>query len=157
MNLSKYLQSIPLFNEMSNEELKVLEKAMVIKDYPDNHPFVYEEKNSDKFYIILEGEVDITHEKGTESGIQRISTMGPGSLIGLHSLIGHYRPLVSCHATGKVKVAYLPGTAFNLLYNFDTQLPHHFQMAVARQLAVDYRNVVAKLKEMMVDDSATSE
>jgi len=153
MNLSKYLQSIPLFNEMSNEELKVLEKAMVIKDYPDSHPFVYEEKNNDKFYIILEGEVDITHEKGTESGIQRISTMGPGSLIGLHSLIGHYRPLVSCHATGKVKVAYLPSTAFNLLYNFDTQLPHHFQMAVASQLAIDYRNVVAELKEMMAEDA----
>ncbi len=157
MNLTKYLQTIPLFSEMSNDELKVLEQAMVIKDYPDSHPFVYEEKNTDKFYVILEGEVEITHEKDTEPGIQQISIMGPGNLIGLHSLIGHYRPIVSCHATGSVKVAYLPRTAFNLLYNFDTQLPHHFQMAVARQLAVDYRHIVAELREMMVDDKAGPE
>ncbi len=157
MNLSKYLQSVPLFSEMSNEELKVLEKAMVIKDFPDSHPFVYEEKNTDKLYIILEGEVEITHEKGTEPGMQRISTMGPGSLIGLHSLIGHYRPIVSCHATGRVKVAYLPGSAFNLLYNFDTHLPHHFQMVVARQLAADYRNIVSELREMMIEDNAKFE
>ncbi|NOY15529.1 MAG: cyclic nucleotide-binding domain-containing protein [Gammaproteobacteria bacterium] len=153
MNLIEYLQSVPLFSEMSNEELKVLEKVMVIKDYSDSHPFVYEEKNTDKFYIILEGEVEISHEKGTEPGTQRISTMGPGSLIGLHSLIGHYRPIVSCHGMGNVKVAYLPSSAFNLLYNFDTHLPHHFQMVVARQLATDYRNIVNELREMMLADS----
>jgi len=157
MNLVKYLQSVPLFSEMSNDELKVLEKAMVIKDYPDSHPFVYEEKNTDKFYIILEGEVDITHEKGTEHGMQCVSTMGPGSLIGLHSLIGHYRPIVSCHAKGNLKVAYLPGSAFNLLYNFNTRLPHHFQMVVARQLATDYRNIVSELREMMIEDNAKLE
>lgn len=157
MSLIDYLQTVPMFNEMSNEELKVLEKVMVIKDYPDSYPFVYEEKNTDKFYIILEGEVDITHEKGTERGKQRVSTMGPGSLIGLHSLIGHYRPIVSCHAKRAVKVAYLPRTAFNLLYNFNTNLPHHFQMVVARQLATDYRNIVGELKEMMLEDGSASQ
>lgn len=153
MNFNAYLQSIPLFSEMTNDELRTLEKSMVIEDYPDNHRFISNEHHNDTIYLIIEGEVEVSHEKGSEHGMQRISTMGPGSLIGLHSLIGHYRPIVSCYAKGAVKAAYLPGSAFNLLYQYNTRLPHHFQMVVAKQLAADYRNIVGELKEMMLADN----
>jgi signal-transduction protein with cAMP-binding, CBS, and nucleotidyltransferase domain len=153
MNFNAYLQSIPLFSEMTNEEMRTLEKSMVIKDYPDSHRFISEDRHTDTIYLILEGEVEVSHEKSTERGLQRISTMGPGSLIGLHSLIGHYRPIVSCHAKGNVKAAYLPSSAFNLLYQYNTRLPHHFQMVVAKQLAADYRNIVGELRGMMIPEN----
>ena len=149
MRLFEYLQTVPLFSGLTNDELKTLDQAMVVQDYPDDHLFVAENKNPDGLYIILEGSVEITHEKHTERGMQRISTMGPGSMLGLHGLIAHARPIVSCEAQGKVKAAFLPGSAFNLLYQSNTRLPHHFQMTIAKQLAADYRNIVGELKEMM--------
>ncbi|MEA1888298.1 MAG: cyclic nucleotide-binding domain-containing protein [Pseudomonadota bacterium] len=152
MNIDEHLLSIPLFSEMTNDELKILGQSMVVKDYPDKHQFISEEGSTNTFYVILEGEVGITHEKDTERGLQRVSIVGPGSMIGLHKLIGHHRPIVSCHAKGKVKAAFLPGSAFNLLYQFNTRLPHHFQMIIAKQLAADYRNIVVELKEMMLED-----
>lgn len=148
-----YLQSIPLFSEMTNDELRTLEQSMVIEDYPDEYQFIAEEQKADKLYVIIQGEVEITHEKDTERGLQRVSTMGPGNLIGLHSLIGHNRPIVSCHAKGNVKAAYLPSSAFNLLYQYNTRLPHHFQTIIAKQLASDYRNIVGELREMMLEDN----
>ncbi|MFW2439768.1 MAG: Crp/Fnr family transcriptional regulator [Arenicellales bacterium] len=154
MNIDEYLLSVPLFSEMTNDELKILGQSMVVKDFPDKHLFITEEGSTDTFYIILEGKVKITHEKDTERGLQRVSTVGAGGMIGLHSLIGHHRPIVSCHADGAVKAAFLPSSAFNLLYQYNTRLPHHFQMIVARQLAADYRNIVSELKEMMLEDNA---
>lgn len=154
MNIDEYLQSVPLFSEMTNDELKILGQSMVVKDYPDSYLFISEDGNTDTFYVILEGEVEITHEKDTERGLQRVSTIGQGGMMGLHSLIAHHRPIVSCHAKGKVKAAFLPSSAFNLLYQYNTRLPHHFQMIVAKQLAADYRNIVDELREMMLTDDA---
>lgn len=153
MNTYEYMQSIPLFSEMTNDELKTLAQSMILKDFPDKHVFISEDRSSDTLYIILEGEIEITHEKDTERGLQSVSTLGPGGLIGLHSLIQHYKPIVTCQARGKVKAASLPSSAFNLLYQYNTHLPHHFQINVAKQLAADYRNIVKELKEMMLSDS----
>jgi signal-transduction protein with cAMP-binding, CBS, and nucleotidyltransferase domain len=153
MSMYEYMQSIPLFSEMTNDELKTLSQSMVVKDYPDKHVFISEDHSSDTLYVILEGEIEITHEKDTERGLQRVSTLGPGGIIGLHSLIEHYRPIVSCQARGNVKAAFLPSYAFNLLYQYNTGLTHHFQLNVAKQLATDYRNIVKELKEMMLSDS----
>ena len=150
MKLFEYLQTVPLFSGLSNDELKILDQAMVLKDYPDDHLFVAENKNPDGLYIILEGDVEITHEKHSEQGMQRVSSMGPGSMLGLHGLIAHARPIVSCQGQGKVKAAYLPSSAFNLLYQSNSRLPHHFQMTIAKQLAADYRNIIGELKEMML-------
>jgi signal-transduction protein with cAMP-binding, CBS, and nucleotidyltransferase domain len=150
MNLFDYLQTIPLFSEMTNDELRTLDQSMVLKDYPDHHLLVAENKKPDGLYIILEGNVEVLHEKNTERGMQRVSSMGPGSMLGLHGLITHARPIVTCQAQGKIKAAFLPSSAFNLLYQFNSRLPHHFQMTIAKQLAADYRNIVGELKGMML-------
>ncbi|HDH08562.1 MAG TPA: hypothetical protein ENG96_03665, partial [Gammaproteobacteria bacterium] len=65
MNIDEYLQSVPLFSEMTNDELKILGQSMVVKDYPDKYLFISEEGSADTFYVILEGEIEITHEKDT--------------------------------------------------------------------------------------------
>ncbi len=153
MNIEQHLMTVPLFSEMTNDEIKTLGQSMMIKDYPDKHIFIREDDRSDTFYLILEGEVEITHEKDTERGQQRVSVLKPGGMIGLHGLISHYRPIVTCQAKGNVKVAILPSSAFDLLYEYNTRLPHHFQMVIARQLAADYRNIVGELKEMMLEDT----
>jgi CRP-like cAMP-binding protein len=137
---------------MTNDELKVLEKSMVVKDYPDGYAFKREKQQENAFYLILEGEVEVAHEKGTESGLQHITCMKSGSLLGLHGLIGHFRSIVFCCAKGPVKAAHLPKTAFDLLFQYNTQLPHHFQMIVARQLASDYRNIVKELRQTLIND-----
>ena len=77
MSFIEQLQSVSLFSEMTNDELRTLEQSMVIEDYPDGHQIVSEEHINDRFYVLLDGEVEITHEKDTERGLQRTFDDGP--------------------------------------------------------------------------------
>ena len=51
MNFIELMQSVPLFSEMTNEELRTLEQSMVIEDYPDGHQIVSEEHINDGLTI----------------------------------------------------------------------------------------------------------
>lgn len=149
MSLHTFLQTIPEFSEMTNQELDTLERAMVVRDHPDGEIFLCQESGANDLFLIVEGEVEIVHEEGRGHGSQVIKAMHPGELVGLHSLISHRPTGVCCRARGTTKLASLPMAAFNLLFQANSPLTHHFQRVVARQLARDYREVVGVLKQII--------
>lgn len=153
MNLQKFLQTIPEFSEMTNDDLDRLERAMVVHDYKDGEIFLTQDNGASDLYLIVEGSVEIDHKEGSGHGAQVIKTMEPGELIGLHSLISHRPTSAYCRTKGQTKLASLPLSAFNLLYQSNSPLPHHFQRVIARQLARDYRQVMAVLKSMVLAES----
>lgn len=149
MSLQSFLQTIPEFSEFTNQDLDTLERAMVVRDHPDGETFLYQGNGADDLYLIVEGEVEIVHKEATEHGAQVITTMASGELVGLHSMIRHRPRVVSCRTRGQTKLASLPLSAFNLLYQANSAFTHNFQRVIARQLARDYREVVTVLKSMM--------
>jgi len=149
MNLHNLFRSIPEFSEMTNAELDTLERAMVVRDHPDGETFLCEKGGANDLFLIVEGEVEIAHEESGGHGEQIVKTMRPGELVGLHSLITHRPSSVCCRTKGKTVLASLPLTAFNLLYQSNSALTHHFQRVMARQLVRDYREVMGVLKSMM--------
>lgn len=149
MNLHSFLLSIPEFSEMTNQELEVLERALVVRDHPDGEVFLCQKAGANDLFIIVDGEVEIVHEESSGHGEQIVKTMHPGELVGLHSLISHRPADVCCRTKGQTQLASLPLSAFNLLYQANSQLTHHFQRIVARQLASDYRQLLGVLQAMM--------
>jgi len=149
MNLHNLFRSIPEFSEMTNDELNTLERAMVVREHPDGEAFLCQKGGANDLFLIVEGEVEIVHEESSGHGEQVVKIMCPGELVGLHSLISHRPSGVCCRTKGKTALASLPLTAFNLLYQSNSALTHHFQRVIARQLVRDYREVMAVLKNMM--------
>ena len=149
MNFQQFLQTIPEFSEMTNDDLDRLEHAMVVSDFKDGEVFLNQDQGADDLYLIIEGTVEIRHDEATGHGAQIIKTMQPGELVGLHSLISHRPTGVCCCAKGQTKLASLPMNAFNLLYQANSPLTHHFQRVIARQLVRDYRQIMSVLKAMI--------
>jgi CRP/FNR family cyclic AMP-dependent transcriptional regulator len=139
MTLSEFLQANPLFDSFSRPEIETLEKAMSTSRYPDGHVFVKEGKKGDACYLILEGEVSVTRESKAERGAEQVRMMGPGEMFGLIALIDHGKRAATCKAVGEVTAASLPPAAFDLLFQSDAPIAHHFQFVIARQLARDLR------------------
>lgn len=139
MNLAEFLVLCPLFDGFPAPELDVMEKAMLVKRYPDGHEFIKEGQRGDAMYLILQGAVSVTRLNKHGRTVERIQTMKPGDMFGLLSLIDHSKRSATCTAGGEVTAASLPGSAFELLYQANAPIAHHFQWCIARQLARDLR------------------
>jgi CRP-like cAMP-binding protein len=154
MNLGEFLRSIPDFDGLTDDDLTVLEKAMVIKSHDDGHVFFNQGSRSDNVYLILEGEVSVKRHINKQIAALRLKQMHRGELFGLYSLITGRRHEATCEAVGPVKTASLPGPAFKLLYDMHSPLTHHFQYIVTRQLMQDYRSLVGLLRNIIFSSDA---
>ena len=139
MNISEFLLANPIFDAFPQSEIEVLERALAVSQYPDGHVFIREGKRGDACYLILEGEVSVTRASKTERGTEQVHTMGPGELFGLIALVDHGKRAATCTAVSEVTAAALPLNAFEVLFEFNAPIAHHFQYAIARQLARDLR------------------
>jgi len=154
MNLGEFLRSLPDFDSLTDDDLAVLEKAMVIKSHADGHVFFTQGSRSEDIYLILEGEVAVTKHIDKQVAALEVKRMRRGELFGLNSLITGRRHEASCAAVGPVKTASLPRAAFKLLYDMHSPLTHHFQDIVARQLMQDYRGLVGLLRNIFFSSDA---
>lgn len=75
------LKDIPLFKGLSDEVLEALERVSVVKTFPKNTILFSEGDQSDSFYIIRSGKVNvgINDEEGREV---ILSILGPGEYFG---------------------------------------------------------------------------
>lgn len=155
MELSDFLLSHHLFDSMSRDDVQVLEQSMSVADYPDGHVFIKEGKQGNACYMILKGEVSVTRMSTTERCPEQVRMMGPGEMFGLIALIDHGKRAATCTAVGEVTVASLPTVAFELLFQFNAPIAHHFQYVIARQLAHDLREYNHALLDTLFGRSST--
>ncbi len=137
--VSGFLRALPMFADSAQSDLGALEKVMSVNDYSDGHLFIREGEGGDTMYLIIEGEVLVSRKKMTGLGFELHKKIGPGEIFGVISLIDSGPCTASCRAVGPVKAASLMRSAFDLLFNIDAPIAHHFQYLIARQLANDAR------------------
>lgn len=147
-DFAEFLQTVPAFAEFSSGDLAVLERAMVVAEYPDGHEFIGEEQRASNVYLLVKGTVVVTHRRGQMRGMELIERLGPGDLFGLVALIDHRPEWATYRAAGAVTVAHLPANAFDLLFTANAPLAYHFQGLVAVQLVHDLRACVRDLEVM---------
>ncbi|QTA78021.1 Transcriptional regulator, Crp-type [Desulfonema limicola] len=80
------LKNTPLFSDISDDELKILQKVAVLKTFPKNTILFSEGDPSDSFYVVNKGKVNvgINDEEGREI---ILSMLGPGEYFGEMALL----------------------------------------------------------------------
>lgn len=141
MDLGEFLRTIPDLQDVDEQELAALERAMWVERYPDGHVFIREGDKPDAVYLIIEGEIRVTSEQHGEAGMKIDKKMGPGEVFGLIGLMDYKERSTTCTAVGPVVAASLPWTAFSMLFHTSAPLAYHFQYLVARQLTRDARKL----------------
>jgi CRP-like cAMP-binding protein len=149
MDITEFLISNPMFSGFSQPELDALAKALMVERYPDGHVFMKEGQRGDALYMILDGKVSVTRLNRHDRTIEHLHTMMKGELFGLIALIDHGKRTATCTAVGEVTAASLPVSAFELLYDSNVPIAHHFQYLVARQLAHDLRALNVALLDIL--------
>jgi len=139
MDITEFLVSNPSFSGFSASELDALARALMVAHYPDGHVFMKEGKRGDAVFMIVDGKVAVTRLNRRTRTVEHLHTMTKGEWFGLIALIDHGTRTATCTAVGDVTVASMPVGAFDLLYQSDAPIAHHFQYLVARQLAHDMR------------------
>lgn len=149
MNFQKFLETTPEFAAFTNEQLTLLEKTMLVKKYPAGHVFFKEDSVGSNIYLIVDGQVTVSHKRGKKYGDLEIKTMHPGEWFGLVSILGTGRHEATCTAKTEVTVASLPQSAFTLLYTSNIQLAHQIHKLITHQVIRDHRALLALIRKSM--------
>lgn len=149
MEFHKFLQTVPDFSDLTNEQLSILEQSMVVHTHPNGYVFFKENTKGDNVYLIVEGHVSVTHNRGKMCGFMEIKRHQPGEWFGLVSVIDNSLHEATCTAVGDVKVASLPALAFLLLYESSAPLAHQIQSSINRQISKDYRALVDLIRKVL--------
>ncbi|MDO9226227.1 MAG: cyclic nucleotide-binding domain-containing protein [Thiobacillus sp.] len=136
MLLRNYLRNLPSFQYMSEADVDHVAAAMRVEEYPDQHVFIYQGRLNKELFLLLDGKVKVNHY-GNGGRYYGLKTLQPGEFFGLPSLSEGKPALASCQASGPVKVASLPFSAYLLLYQPDSEIGCRFQHVIASQLARD--------------------
>ena len=119
MNSIEVLRRYPFFAGFSNEELGILARASDELSVDAGHFFFFEEDEIDSFYLVLEGNVDITidiPDRANKQNLVRqltddlemtgitVSNVGPGNTFGWSALIPPNISTASAKATVSSRV-----------------------------------------------------
>jgi HEAT repeat protein/ATP/ADP translocase len=104
-----FLREVPLFAELSPEELRQVAAIAGEHTFKDGDAFVKEGELGDEMYIIVSGLVRVM--KGAE-GSRQIAQRGPGEFVGEMSILSHEPRMASLVADGNVFALCLEQTNF---------------------------------------------
>lgn len=153
MNFSEFLHTVPTFEGFNRQELDLLERTMIVKDFPDGHVFIQEGTSADAMYLLVDGEVVVTCRRVEGFGQDELARLHAGELFGLIALIDHGPRSATCKANGPVRVAFLPSNAFELLFKGKTHIQYRFQQVIARQLVYDIKTAISLLTKKIAEQT----
>ena len=149
MNFETFLQVASDFDEFTNEELLLLEHSMRVDRYPKDHVFIEEGTPGKEIYLIVDGQVSVSHKRGVKNGWLEIERLHFGDWFGLVSLLESGVHKATYTSLSAVTVASLPKVAFNLLYNSNIELAHKIQKLITLQVIRDHRALLALIRKTM--------
>lgn len=148
MLLKRYLHELPGFEHLSEADVEHIAAAMQVDDYPDGHVFVYQDKLAKELFLVLDGKVSVCRY-GRTGKYYCLKTLQAGDFFGLLSLAEGAPSEASCIASGPVRVAHLPFSAFMLLYQPTSEIGCRFQFVIASQLARDLHERHRALRQLL--------
>lgn len=137
--LGDFLKSVPDLATLSADDLETLEESLVVEKHADGHVFTKEGERGDTMYLVLEGEVQVSRANPGPGGFSVLRTLKKGDVFGILSLLDDRPRGATCVAVGKVTVASLTRSVYDLLNMTDGPLAAHFRRLVVRQLVHDAR------------------
>jgi CRP-like cAMP-binding protein len=146
MKFKEFLKTVPEFSCLSARDADDFEHIMRVNTYPDEYEFFKEGTAGHDIYLIIDGEVSVTHKKGIERKSFEIRRLKTGEMFGLLSVITDQEHVATCTAVGTVVTASMSNQAFKLLFGSNSVLGLQFQIYITSQLARDYSSLINLLR-----------
>ncbi len=139
------IRALPHFDALPEKDVDALAGAFDVRDYPDGSVFIREGDRGDTVFLLVDGTVQVTHDRGKAR--KELNRMRPGDLFGLVALVDDAPRSASCRALGPCKVGSLPKSVVSLLFNQKAPIAYAFQLALGTQLARDFRQLDRRVRE----------
>jgi phosphoserine phosphatase RsbU/P len=144
--ISTDLSSISLFASLPEDEIRRLEKLLLVSAFPAGGVFIQEGQSDDKFYVLLEGQVEVIKELG-RSEERLLGVRGVGNLLGEMSLFSRD----GCHtasvrALTPLRLLEVPHAELDALLHRQPQLAYEIIRLLSRRLEESENSTILDLK-----------
>lgn len=129
------LKRSPLFEDLSRKELAELAKLTEDVDAPPGTALCEEGRAGREFFVIMEGEVEIT-QRG-----KRVGTLGSGDFLGEIALVEDVPRTATAIARTSIRFFVMTRRSFQRLLDSNPQVERKVLRALARRLASESSDV----------------
>jgi CRP-like cAMP-binding protein len=126
---AKSLERVPLFAGLSHREREQIARRADEIDLPSGKQLLVEGRLPHEFFVILDGEVDVTHDA------ERLATLGPGDFFGEIALIEHGRRTASVVTSTPATLAVMSASSFEAMRHDMPQVAERINDAIRERLA----------------------
>jgi CRP-like cAMP-binding protein len=127
------LEALPVFAKLPKVVKLALSQKLNVVQVEQVHPLFAEGDEGDSAYFLVSGEVTVGRNGKT------LASMGPGSMLGLVSVIDRGRRSASCVATGAARLLRLGRADFDQLFGAGNTFAFDLVELVSRQLVAHLR------------------
>ncbi len=124
------LKEIQLFKNFDDEELAIVSKKIFEKNYKKDSTLFVEGMPGEILYIVEEGSVDIY--KKTPKGELKVTSIGPGDIVGEMSLIDDEPRSASARTSADSKLIVITKKSFNEILESDPKIAAKICMSLLK-------------------------
>lgn len=139
-----FLNSIPLFDELTHEELAIVVDYMNLFEFEAGQTLFQEGDTGDYVCFVAEGIVDVMKKSITGSDIV-ISTLGKGSAIGEMAVIDNTPRSATVVARKNTQMVVLGQNGFKLILDKEPKIGNKILIGIARRLSTNLRRTSNQL------------
>jgi CRP-like cAMP-binding protein len=125
------LRKVPLFSRCSKHSLEDIASIADELDLPDGRELTREGERGREFFVLVEGEVDVT------KGGDHIRTLSAGDFFGEIALVSDEPRTATVTAKGPIRVLVITDRAFKALIERSPGIDAEVQEAAAERTAAD--------------------
>jgi CRP-like cAMP-binding protein len=162
MSRTGWLREFAIASVLTDADVELLERILVVSTHPAGHTFLREGDRADgvtaAMCFVLDGSVAVA-AKAPAGGFGIQITLGKGEVFGTVALVADVPRSATCRAVTQATVAKLDRRTFDELFRKNVGLHARFQLVIARSLAGDLRRLRALLVSSLAagDDEALNE
>ncbi len=144
---SDLLRKVPLFVSLPDEEIDLLASSLREVDYPQGEVLFFEGDNAERFYVLLEGEVDIVKALGSPEE-RLLGTRGSGSFLGEMSLFSEdQKRTAAVRANTPLRLLEMTHTEFDELLHRVPNLAYGMMRVLSSRLRDAENTTIRELRE----------
>ena len=127
------LNRVPLFSELSGEDLERISRVAVPRTYPKGVRVFHEGDRSDACYIVRSGDLRVTREHPDGRAIA-LATLGPGDIFGELAMLDGEARSASVEALSDCELLALPAGDVRQLLRGSSEITVKLVVALTRRL-----------------------
>ncbi|HEU6449154.1 MAG TPA: cyclic nucleotide-binding domain-containing protein [Verrucomicrobiae bacterium] len=147
------LEKQPFLRGMSEQQLELLAKDSMPAEFKANELILVEGSPANRFYLILEGKVDIETEM-ENGGTRKIETLGTGDVLGWSWLFPPYYWHFDARAVTPTKAIFFYGTHLRELceehHDFGYELMKRVTEILIKRLQATRRQLIDQSQNLVI-------